>query len=101
MTSWRQWRYDSRWRKTGPLALALLMALIFLYYGASTPVRGQESPLATPAPAAPQPSAPSPVVPVQLPSISGVIHDENNAPLAGVIVTAYQNQRNTWVQKRQ
>src|SRR5262245_22243054 len=100
MNSWGQLGQDWGWRKVGLLLLALAVALLLLYSRNSTPAHGQESPLATPAPAAPAAPAAT-FVPAQLPSISGVVHDGNNSPLPGLVVTAYQNQLNTWVNKRQ
>src|SRR5262249_8049638 len=102
MASWRQLWRNWGWRKTAPLAMALIFALILVYYGGWAPARGQESPVATPAPAAPEPTvAPSAIISTQLPSMSGVIHDASGKPLAGLIVTAYQRDRNIWIDRRE
>ncbi|MCC6455825.1 MAG: carboxypeptidase regulatory-like domain-containing protein [Caldilineaceae bacterium] len=80
------------WGKTGALVMALVAALLLAYGGTWMPAHGQESPLATPPPA---------FAPVELPSISGLLSNDEGEPLAGLVVTAYRRQQQNWATARQ
>lgn len=89
--------------RVGLLALALVGALLLAYAGKWTSVQGQESPLETPSPlATPALEVPAATFePVVLPSISGVVSNNEGEPLAGLIVTAYRRQQRQWATARQ